>query len=426
MLGLIAGAGDGLGRRALMQLLDSGVDVERQRFALQLLGAASLEGAARGSFRAELDRLLGAPSPHPILEDLLLFRAQWALSDQPPDYPRAEADAHALLDKFPGSLLKAYAAGILTASDWEQQRYLNAARDAARQQAETPPGDERAELGVLRAEALFRAGTLAGDAIDFSNAAAAYAAALRAPPAGVAPGELMFQRVESEIEAGLRQIPPDEAQAQRILDELEASPAFDLSWRWRAESNLARMLRIAGQTQVAYARVNRLLAATGAGAILPAAPSSRPAWRWPAGAAFLSMRATMRRTLELVAAWRRSLRDGLSADLHSNIAAASALLEAQADFALRQELRWPRGPGEAAGGFPARRCWRNGALLPGRGQLLRPAGPASDKAQRPPDLQLAERLSRRPLRAPTRYFQAALLAERLGAPGARTSSRPTT
>ena len=94
-------------------------------------------------------------------------------------------------DKFPGSPLRMQAFGVLTASAWEQRRYRTAALNAQHARAElataTKPEelDARARLGVLEAEAWFRAGDTAGDAGDFRSAADAYAAALRERPAGV-------------------------------------------------------------------------------------------------------------------------------------------------------------------------------------------------------------------------------------------------
>jgi hypothetical protein len=82
LLGLIAGGEDAVGRNALTELLEAGSDPNRERVALQLLADASRTGPDRGAFRSELDKLIGEPTPHPILEDLLLFRATWALEDK--------------------------------------------------------------------------------------------------------------------------------------------------------------------------------------------------------------------------------------------------------------------------------------------------------------------------------------------------------
>ncbi len=319
LLGLIATAEEGAGRNALENLLANGTDANKQRIALQVLAAASTRDPSRTLFRRELDLLIGTSEPHPILEDLLLFRAQVALAEK--NYQQAEDDARGLLEKFPGSQLKAHALGVLTQSAWEQKRYRNAADQATKAAAELPAGRTRAELGVLVAEAWFRAK-------DFRSAADAYAAALREVPEGVAPGTLMFQRVLAEIYAGRLDV------AQTQLDALAREAAFDPVNRWQAEWNLSRALQVADQTAAAYARVNKLLAGaagtTGEAGRLPVELRARMAWLQ----ARLSFEAGQaEQTLRLVDALATSL-DGVAADLKTEIASSGALLKAEASFAL--------------------------------------------------------------------------------------------
>jgi TolA-binding protein len=334
LLGLIAGADDGAGRAALTQLLTSGADPQRQLVALELLRRASQREPERSGFRAELSQLIAAPTPHPILEDLLFFRADLSLGDAPPDYAQAEADARELLNKFPGSPLKTHALGILASSAWEQRRYRTAAAFADQARGELA-GEPRAEFGVLVAEAWFRAG-------DFRGAADAYAAVLRDPPANVAPGGLMFQRVESEIEAG--SLPAAEA----ALDQLVANPAFGPADRWRAEWNLARALQLAGRTGAAYARVNGLLAAGGRTG--PADPALRARMGWLQ--AQLSFNAgEFRQTLALVTALDARLA-GIPATLQSDLQSTDALLTARAYFALQREADGLRALEELRTDFP--------------------------------------------------------------------------
>ena len=325
LLGLIAGADDGAGRKALMALLDSGADARQQRVALELLRRASQNEPERSSFRAELDQLIDSPTPHPILEDLLLFRADLTLGDRPPDYAQAESDARELLDKFPGSSLKTDALGVLAAAAWEQLRYRTAAGYADQARKEMPAGEARAELGVLVAEAWFRAG-------DFPNAAGAYAAVLADPrerPAKVAPGDLMFQRVEAEIEAGSLQT------AQTVLDDLASDPAFDTTDRWEAEWNLARALQLAGQTATAYARVNRLLASAGSPSPMGTGAELRARMSWLQAQLSFDAR-QYERTLALVSALDADLA-GLPPKLQSDLVSTDALLSARAYFALNRE-----------------------------------------------------------------------------------------
>lgn len=315
-LGLIAGARDGVGRNALNGLLANAVDRDKQRIALQLLSRASTEGAPRTAFRRTLDQLVGAEPAHPILEDLLLVRAQVALIEN--RYATAEADANAVLQRFPGSLLKPAALGVLMGSAWERGQYRRAAGYAAQARAEPSAGAARAALGVLIAEAYFRAA-------DYRSAADAYAAALADVPAGVAPGSLMFQRVLSEIQAGRL------TEAEARLDEMAADPRFDTVNRWKAEWNLGRALQTSGAAGVAraYARVNRLLEQAG-GAALPADLRVRMAWLQARLAFEIGDSA---RTLTLTAALRDGLGE-LDAVLRAEVASSLALLEAQANFGL--------------------------------------------------------------------------------------------
>ncbi len=315
LLGLIAGAESAAGRSALQQLLASGEDRDKQRIALQALAGASARDPSRAQFRRELDGLIGATEPHPILENLLITRAQVALAEK--SYQRAEDDARALLEKFPGSPLKAHARGLLTMSAWEQRRYRGAADQAAQAAAELTPGPTRAALGVLIAEAWFRAR-------DFRSAAEAYGAALGEVPENVAPGALMFQRILSEIMAGRLDV------AQTQLDALATDPGFDAVNRWQAEWNLARALQAAGQTAAAYARVNRLLAAPAEAGRIPTDLRARMAWLQ----ARLSFEAGQpEQTLRLTEALATTLAE-VDADLRTVIASSGALLKAEASFAL--------------------------------------------------------------------------------------------
>ena len=321
LLGLIADRGrEVAGRTALTQLLENGVRPDKQRAAVQLLAAASQAEPGRGQFRSLLSKLIGATTKHPILDSLLLFRAQLALGEK--NYGPAEDDARALLQQFPGSQLRVHAFGVLTTSAWEQRRYRLAADSAAKARAELPEGPLRAQLGLLVAEAWYRGG-------DFRAAADAYAAVLREPPAGVAAGTLMFMRVLAEIKAG-------SAEAAGVLDELEPNPAFDTENRWQAEWNLARALQTQGDAKVAeaFARVTKLLGSeAGGGTAIP--PELRARMRWlQARLAFES--GQREKTLELVEELGKSLA-GVEPALTAEIASTAAILKARAEFELGRE-----------------------------------------------------------------------------------------
>lgn len=340
LLGLIADgkARDGAGRTALVQLLEKGSDPVKQRMALQLLSNDSQAEPARGPFRAVLEKLIAATPPHPILESLRLFRAQVALAEK--DFMRAETDARELLNNFPGSPLRVHAYGVLTGVAWEQGRFRLAADNANRARAELAAStvgapearaEARARLGVLEAEAWFRA----GDTEDFRNAAIAYAAALRERPAGVAAGALMFQRVLSEIKAGALD------KAQPLLDEMARDPAFGVEReaRWQAEWTLARALQADGKPHDAYERVNKLLTTAPANAAaLPAELRARMAWLQ----ARLSLDEKQPEVTLSLVKQLAELPGGLDDALKTEIASTGALLAAEANFMLGREAVAPQ------------------------------------------------------------------------------------
>jgi tetratricopeptide (TPR) repeat protein len=250
MLGLIAGEQSVAGRQAFKQLLRDGQKPETQRLALQLLARGAKTTAEREQLRRDLSTLIGAPAQHPIIEDLYLVRAQTALGDQA--YVPAEDDARTLLASYPGSPLRPAALGVRLAVAWDQKRPRAAADVIAQLRAVLPPGSDRAELGVLLAEAFFLAE-------DYENAADAYDAALREAPQVVPAGVLIFQRVLANIRADQLEA------AAKQLDESAVNPAFDALYRWQAEWNLVQAMQVSGQAPAAYARVNRLLAGAAPG-----------------------------------------------------------------------------------------------------------------------------------------------------------------
>jgi len=369
LLGLIAGAGSGPGRVALRNLVANGSDPSKQRAGLQLLsqgsqtllsggapvsapspslsntGNANREGGA-GQLERDLDQLLEAAPEHPILDDLLLVRAQLALAGK--RYAQAERDARALLEKFPGSQRKAEAYGVLMSCAWEQFRYRAAAdfatQAAAALGAQSPSSSspnagedledyaafQRFSLGVLVAEAWFRAR-------DYPNAADAYAAVVvasaEAQPASVQAGfvgDLMFQRVLSEIEAGRL------ATAAKVLDELAADSRFDAVNRWQAEWNLARALQREGRMSEAYARIRQLVD-RGSGSVdsgehvLP--PELQARMRWLQ--ARLSLLAgEPEETLRLADALTASMPEGVGEALAEELRSSCALLKAESLFRL--------------------------------------------------------------------------------------------
>ncbi|MDF3058099.1 MAG: hypothetical protein K0R17_2314 [Rariglobus sp.] len=328
LMGLTAGTQRAEGRNALEGLLTSAGDTTLQRVALQLLA----RDAADAGFFARLNGLITAVPAHPILADLLLTRAQLGLTEkrvlilekpgvQDPilgNQAQADLDAKALLSKFPGSELKAAALGLLADLAWIQQRYRSAADYAAQARAELLRGEVRASLGVMVAEAYFRAK-------DYAAADEAYAAALNEVPAGVSAGGLMTQRVLAKI------LGKHLDEAARLLDGFARDARLGVIERWQAEWTLARALQAAGRDAEAYVRVKALMAPAGdVAATLPPTLRARMAWLQ----ARLSLEADEpQKTLELAAALP-ALPGELEPGLRAEVEASMRLLQAKAQFRL--------------------------------------------------------------------------------------------
>jgi len=399
LFGLIAGATEGVGRTALFQLLTAGQDAGKQRIALHLLAQHSARGAAALEFRRKLDELIGASSPHPILEYLRLYRAQAALVAN--DYAQAESDAKELLDRFPGSPLRAQALGVLTSSAWEQGYYRIAADYATRARGDLPDGAARRQLGVLVAEAWYRAG-------EYRNAADAYGAVLGQPPPGGRKSDLLFQRVQAEIEAG------GLTEAPALLDQLGRDPEFDSADRWEAEWNLARALQTAGQTGLALGRVSRLLAAAPGPAAGPAEQQVRRA-ELGARMAWLQVRLSYdagqpAETVRLAGKLAPALAS-VKAELREEIASSAALLKARAELALGQVPAALESLKKLRGDFPKSDAAVYSYII----EAEYYAGPGRDQTVEAQKLltRLAEDYKSSPY-APYALYQAAQLAERRG------------
>jgi len=277
LLGLVATVARAEGQSAFRELLVSGHDPELQRAALIRLAAdvSAQGGGSAEAFAGLLDELLERDPPHPLMEELLFFRAQLALRER--DFERAEASVDTLLTRFPGTGLRRHAVAVLAASSWQRQRFRNAAAHLTALREELPAGPERVWLSALIGESYFRAGMQFGTADDFRNAAEAYATAfaevVELQTAGLAvtevsSGTLFYQRVLSAIRGG------DIDEAMAALDDEEALEFVDVESRWQAEWNLVRYLQLQERYEEAFARVADL----GAGESIPAGLRLRFLW----------------------------------------------------------------------------------------------------------------------------------------------------
>lgn len=319
VLGLISGEGSLAGAQAFRQLLREGQKPETQRLALQLLVHGAKTAAEREQLRRDLTELIATPVQNPIIEDLLLARAQTGLADK--RYALADEDARALLDRYPDTTLKAAALGVRLSVAWDLRRYRTAADVIGKLREVMPVGRERAELGVLLADAFFHAE-------DYRNAAAAYSAALRESPAVVPAGQLVFQGVLSDLRAN------ELDSAVKQLDEAAKNQSFDPVTRWQAEWNVMKEMQVQGRTGAAYDRVSRLL--TGVSEGVPDDLRIRLMWlRAKLSYDNSQPDITVQQAEELLALLKAS--ENIESGLRSEVTATTELLRAQALFKLDRE-----------------------------------------------------------------------------------------
>ncbi len=319
LLGLIAGENSGAGRQAFRQLLRDAQRPETQQIALLLLVRAAQKNPNE---RAQLIKDLGdliLLGQHPLIDELYLARAQAYLDDK--NYAAAEVDARTLVELYPGSKKKGGALLVRLAVAWDQKRYRTAADLITQLRQITEEGRLRAELGVLLAEAYFRAE-------DYRNAADTYAAALYEMPAVAPAGTLIFQRVLADIRADQLDA------AARQLDEAAANPNFDLQSRWQAEWNLVKEMQLRGQTKAAQARVEKLLGTGAAG--VPDDLRVRLLWlRAKLSYDNQQPELALRQADELLAFLQGAT--SLAAELRVNVTSTAQLLKAQALLAMNRE-----------------------------------------------------------------------------------------
>jgi len=245
LLALVAGEDTGRSRVALRELLSlPQAPRDLQRVALQLLASNAFQVSDPAEFRESLNRWIEQTPPHPLIDRLLLVRAQ--LAAQRGDLDAAERDAKALLERFPGSRLVDAALELLAQVNWRREppRYRTAADYLQRLRQRLQAGGERARLSVLIGDSYFLNS-------DYASAAEAYGNALRETGLGPA-GPVLYQQVLSEIRAGRLE------EAASHLDGVSPVP-LDAEARWRAEWNLLDAWRRAGNSERARQRLQRLL-----------------------------------------------------------------------------------------------------------------------------------------------------------------------
>ncbi|MEX2381744.1 MAG: tetratricopeptide repeat protein, partial [Opitutales bacterium] len=242
--GAVNGRGSGRGREAFRQLLESSSDRSLQRIALQQI----VTSGERGFLREVLEQLIETEIAHPLLDELLISRAQSALLEA--DYGGAVEDADRVLAEFPGSRLKGDALRLLASVAWEQGQFRTAADYLTRLRSDLVDGREREIIGVLVADCFFRAE-------DYVNAADAYGIALRDNLEEVSKGLLVYQRTLAELRAGRLD------RAKGGLDEFAPASVLESEYRWQAEWNLVKTMQKQGRGDDAFVRLERFFSSAG-------------------------------------------------------------------------------------------------------------------------------------------------------------------
>jgi tetratricopeptide (TPR) repeat protein len=246
LLGLILGENSGRGRIALQQvLLDGYASRQQQEMALSLLARAFFSGDEPDGFTEFLDDLLSREKPHPLEDELLIFRSRLYLSQD--KLALAETDAQKVLEEYPGSSLVDSSIRILAYLSWKRtpHQYRTAANYLTQLRNRMVSPLERAALGVLAADCLFLNG-------DYASAADAYGTVLREGGSD-RPGVVLYQRVLSELRSG---------RIDRAIEELDTRDSAlysDMENRWKAEWNLIHTLRDHDRVEEAFSRLRGLL-----------------------------------------------------------------------------------------------------------------------------------------------------------------------
>lgn len=394
LMAQLAGPETQRGRGALQQILmDPTSDRRAMMNAVALLYSAEA-AAGPDAFRSVLDAVISSFPAHPLMDELLLLRADLALKAA--RYDDAAADAQKIIDVFPASTLRHAALRTLAYIAFVRApaQYRTAASHLAQLRGELPDGAERAETGVLIGDCFFLNG-------DYANAAAAYTDAFdeAVPDKGL----VFYQMALSLIRAGRT----DEARA--ALDAAGKDPSIDAMRRWKSEWNLIHAMRAAGSHADAFQRLGALLA-PGAADQPPAALRLRLMWLQ----AQLSLEAGQP---ALTPGMCQTILDALAADKSpelgddqkTEIASQTLLLKAQAHLALGADA-------DADGAFNALRTSYPGSIAAQNSYLVQARSLAQKERLVEAQgflLTLADRYPESAL-APVALWEAALCAEQRG------------
>lgn len=241
---LIAGPETEKGRISLEKIVERKQDIELSKVALSIL-AQQVDTNGR-NYLNFLNKLIEAPQQHPLIDTLLIQRAQLALSLQENDI--AQADTTRILDEYPGSNHYTKALRILAYIAWSSDppRYRIAADILTKLAKTIKDGHERAEINMLIADCYFLNN-------DYENAARLYTTLLQDSSHKLPKGPLVYQLVLCAIHED------NFGAAERILEKYRNDQSIDSTNLWRAEWNLINSMKINGQIGEAFKQIEKLL-----------------------------------------------------------------------------------------------------------------------------------------------------------------------
>ncbi len=250
---VIAGIDRPEGRQAMRALVLERPGARFARVALQRAVETGLgdDIARRVFLRALLDDSVAAKPDHPLLDEVLYYRAVLRLQEG--NMEGVEDDAELLESKFATSPYRRGVLSVLALMDWQRGNFRTAASHLSLLRNDFSAEFELAGISSIIADCYFRAGVRDGSVEDFVNASEAYEVALTELAFGEGYDRTVFQLVSSYL--GANEI----AEAQRVLDDPEIGGRIAGLVLWRAEWSFVKKLRATGMFEAAYERAQSVL-----------------------------------------------------------------------------------------------------------------------------------------------------------------------
>lgn len=242
---LIAGPETEKGRLSLETVIERKQDLELSKAALSIL-TQQINHTNAQSYLTFLSKLIDNPQQHPLIDTLLIHRAQLALFLGQNE--SAQIDATRLLDEYPGSIHNSKANRILAYIAWNSDppRYRTAADILTKLAEASKDEHERDLLNNLAADSYFLNH-------DYTNAARLYTTLLQDTAYKLPKGPLLYQLILCIINQ------QNLTAAEHILDKFRNNPHIDPNNLWRAEWNLINSMKNQGQIDKAFTRIQKLL-----------------------------------------------------------------------------------------------------------------------------------------------------------------------